>query len=77
MNLINAAVKYILISFIKIYQILLSPFFGRQCRFIPTCSNYSHEALEKHGVFKGIYLTIRRLLQCHPWGNSGYDSVPD
>lgn len=46
------------------------------CRFTPTCSAYALEALQRHGPFKGSYLTIRRLLRCHPWGGSGYDPVP-
>jgi putative membrane protein insertion efficiency factor len=47
------------------------------CRYQPTCSAYSLEALEKHGAIKGSYLTIRRILRCHPWGGSGIDNVPD
>ncbi|MEC8836078.1 MAG: membrane protein insertion efficiency factor YidD [Bacteroidota bacterium] len=61
---------------IKIYQLILRPFIPSACRFQPTCSRYSAEALRKHGVFKGSYLMVRRISKCHPWGSSGYDPVP-
>lgn len=61
---------------IKFYQICISPFTPPSCRFTPTCSQYALEAFRKHGPFKGLYLTVRRLLRCHPWGGSGYDPVP-
>ena len=61
---------------IKFYRNAISPFFPATCRFQPTCSQYSIEALEKHGLFFGSYLMVRRILSCHPWGNSGYDPVP-
>ena len=61
---------------IKFYQIRISPFTPPSCRFTPTCSQYALEAFRKHGPFKGLYLTVRRLLRCHPWGGSGYDPVP-
>ncbi len=66
----------VLIFVIRGYQILLSPYFGSQCRFSPTCSHYSIQALEKHGAIKGAYLTIRRLLRCNPWHRGGFDPVP-
>ena len=65
-----------LIFLIKIYQNLISPFTPATCRFQPTCSQYSIEALKEHGVFKGSKLMIVRLFRCHPWGKSGYDPVP-
>jgi putative membrane protein insertion efficiency factor len=64
------------IFLIRIYQWTLSPLVGRQCRFTPTCSRYGVEALKKYGLFKGGYLTARRLMRCHPWGGHGYDPVP-
>ncbi|MHC1703387.1 MAG: membrane protein insertion efficiency factor YidD [Tenuifilaceae bacterium] len=67
---------YIPIVLVKIYQIFVSPFFPNSCRFIPTCSSYSIEALKKHGIIKGLWLTIRRISRCHPWGDHGYDPVP-
>ena len=61
---------------IRIYQSLISPLLGPSCRFTPTCSQYAKEALKKHGLFKGLYLTLKRLSSCHPWGKSGHDPVP-
>ncbi|MBO4397937.1 MAG: membrane protein insertion efficiency factor YidD [Bacteroidaceae bacterium] len=58
------------------YQKAISPMFPPMCRFTPTCSQYAVEALKKHGPIKGLYLAIRRILRCHPWGGSGYDPVP-
>ncbi len=66
----------VLIAFIKLYQVTLSPFFGQRCRFSPTCSQYAIESLHKHGVFKGFLLTIKRLSHCHPWHVGGHDPVP-
>lgn len=58
------------------YQKVISPFTPPSCRFTPTCSEYARQALLKHGPVKGLYLAVRRLLRCHPWGGSGYDPVP-
>lgn len=64
------------ILLIRFYQGAISPFLPNSCRYTPTCSQYALEAFRKHGPIKGLYLTIRRLLRCHPWGGSGYDPVP-
>lgn len=61
---------------IYFYKGAISPLTPPSCRFTPSCSTYAIEALKKHGPLKGLYLTIRRLLRCHPWGGSGYDPVP-
>ena len=62
---------------IRFYQVCLSPLKGGpSCRFTPTCSQYALEAFRKYGPFKGLYLTVRRILRCHPWGGHGYDPVP-
>ncbi|MDE6153747.1 MAG: membrane protein insertion efficiency factor YidD [Muribaculaceae bacterium] len=61
---------------ILFYRASISPMLPPSCRFTPTCSEYALEALRKHGPVKGSYLTIRRILRCHPWGGSGYDPVP-
>ena len=61
---------------IKIYQFLISPLIGKNCRFNPTCSNYALEALKKHGLILGMYYSIIRISKCHPWGGSGHDPVP-
>ena len=68
--------KKILIALIKFYQFFISPLCPGTCRFRPTCSQYMIEAIATHGVVKGLYLGIKRLLKCHPWGGSGYDPVP-
>ncbi|HLP34617.1 MAG TPA: membrane protein insertion efficiency factor YidD [Amoebophilaceae bacterium] len=60
---------------ISFYQICVAPWLLPVCRFEPTCSHYGKQALEKHGVCKGVWLTLRRLLRCHPWGGSGYDPI--
>lgn len=65
-----------LILLVRLYQITLRPFMGRHCRFQPTCSDYSVEALATHGALRGSWLTVRRLLRCHPLGGFGYDPVP-
>ena len=64
------------IALIKIYQWIISPILGPKCRFTPTCSQYGIDALKKHGVIKGMWLTVKRISRCHPWGGSGYDPVP-
>ena len=66
---------HILIKFIKIYKYFISPFIGPSCRYLPTCSEYSIEALRTHGFSKGLMLSFKRILSCHPWGNSGFDPV--
>jgi len=66
---------YILIKIIKCYKFLISPMLGQSCRYLPTCSEYSIEALKTYGFFKGILLSIKRILSCHPWGRGGFDPV--
>jgi len=65
-----------LVALVRGYQYLLSPWWGRQCRFNPTCSEYAIEALERHGAARGAWLALRRVLRCHPWGGGGFDPVP-
>jgi putative membrane protein insertion efficiency factor len=62
---------------IRLYQLLLSPFWGAQCRFHPSCSCYAMEALDKHGAIKGTSLAIYRILRCNPWASGGLDPVPE
>ena len=76
MKLINKVFATFFIFLIKVYQVTLSPFIGRQCRYLPTCSHYGIEAIKVHGPFKGGWLTLKRILSCNPWGGSGYDPVP-
>ena len=61
---------------IKLYQFFISPFLGLNCRFNPTCSNYSINSLKKYGLIIGLYYSILRISKCHPWGKSGDDPVP-
>ncbi len=65
-----------LVAFVKGYRLLLSPWLGSSCRFEPTCSAYSLQALQQHGATKGTYLTLHRLARCHPWCSGGFDPVP-
>jgi len=69
-------ITFPLIVLIKIYQVLISPLFPSSCRYTPTCSHYTLEALKKYGLFKGGWLGIKRISRCHSWGGSGYDPVP-
>ncbi len=72
----NAFLAKCLIGLVRLYQLTLSPFIGRQCRFLPTCSAYSIDALTKYGAARGSYLTLHRLARCHPWCAGGHDPVP-
>ncbi len=65
-----------LIFLIYCYRMAISPFLGNHCRFYPSCSSYAQEAIERHGVIKGSWLTLRRLSRCHPWHEGGLDPVP-
>ena len=69
--------KKIIIALIRFYQLALSPLKQPPCRFSPTCSQYSIEAIERFGVIKGTYLSVRRILKCHPFHEGGYDPVPE
>ncbi|MDB5749942.1 MAG: rane protein insertion efficiency factor YidD [Ramlibacter sp.] len=69
-------IRALLIGLVKGYRLLLSPWLGSACRFTPTCSAYSLQALERHGAGAGSYLTVARLARCHPWCAGGHDPVP-
>ena len=73
---ISDNMKRIALAFIRGYKFVLSPLLGRNCRFYPSCSDYMHEAIRKHGFGKGIQLGTRRLLKCHPFHEGGVDHVP-
>ena len=75
-NFIKKKLIYPFIILVRFYQAAISPFTPATCRFEPTCSSYTIQALEKYGLFKGGWLAIKRILSCHPWGKSGYDPVP-
>lgn len=68
--------RHLFIFLIRLYQVLLSPLLGSNCRFHPTCSAYGIEAFRKWGALRGGWLTVRRIARCHPWGGQGYDPVP-
>ena len=65
----------LLIKLIKTYKYIISPLIGPSCRYLPTCSEYSIEALKTYGFIKGFSLSLKRIMSCHPWGNSGFDPV--
>lgn len=69
-------IRKIFILPIKFYRCCISPLFPACCRYTPTCSQYAIESIMKHGIFKGSWLALKRILRCHPWGGSGYDPVP-
>lgn len=68
--------KKIAIGGVKFYQLAIRPLLPNACRYTPSCSAYSIEAIQKYGAFKGGWLGIKRILRCHPWGGHGYDPVP-
>jgi uncharacterized protein len=70
-------IRAVLIALVKGYRLLLSPWLGSSCRFTPTCSAYSLQALQSHGAAAGTYLTLARLARCHPWCAGGHDPVPE
>ena len=73
---LSRATAWLLSLPVLFYRASISPMFPQSCRFTPTCSQYALEALRRHGAIRGTWLTVRRLLRCHPWGGSGYDPVP-
>jgi putative membrane protein insertion efficiency factor len=72
----SSGMRWLALRAIRLYQRLLSPYFAGACRFTPSCSQYAREAIERHGLPHGVFLTARRLLRCHPLARSGYDPVP-
>lgn len=68
--------KSLLLGLIAVYRYAISPLLGRNCRFMPSCSEYANEAIHRHGSVRGGWLALRRVLRCHPWNPGGYDPVP-
>ena len=75
--MLNKIITNHIIMIIKFYQFFISPILGQNCRYLPTCSEYSIQSIKKFGIFKGTFLSLRRISKCHPWGNHGYDPVPN
>jgi len=69
--------KYLFIGLIRLYQLIVSPHFPSRCRYHPTCSQYAVDAFRKHGSLKGLWLSTKRILKCHPLSSGGHDPVPD
>ena len=73
--MINKFLTFSVISVINLYKYLISPLLGNNCRFLPTCSEYTKEAIIKFGLIKGTSLGFKRIIKCHPWGKSGHDPI--
>ena len=73
--MINKIFTNITISSINFYKYIISPFLGNNCRFLPTCSEYTKESIIKYGVITGCWLGLKRIIRCHPWGKGGYDPI--
>lgn len=76
MKLLNKILAFLAKGVVTLYSRLISPMLPPSCRYQPTCSAYALEAIEKHGGLKGVWLALRRIGRCNPWGGSGYDPVP-
>lgn len=74
--MLNKVFTFPIVVLIRFYQLAISPFLGKNCRYDPTCSHYTLEALKVHGLLKGSWLAMKRIASCHPWGGEGYDPVP-
>ena len=75
--MLNKIITSPLILLIRGYQLVISPLLGSNCRFMPTCSEYAMESLKAYGLIKGTFLTVKRIGKCHPWGDHGYDPIPN
>ena len=76
MKIILRILSLPLMALIWVYQLILSPHIGPKCRYTPSCSQYAMEALKRYGLFKGLWLAMKRVSRCHPWGGHGVDPVP-
>lgn len=77
MKPVNAVIGWTLKALVICYRYLLSPVIPAGCRYLPSCSAYALEALDRHGPWRGGWLALRRIARCHPWGGAGYDPIPD
>ncbi|MFT5708385.1 MAG: putative membrane protein insertion efficiency factor [Oceanospirillaceae bacterium] len=76
-TVLSSCLSAIFLLLIKVYQYAISPMLGNNCRFYPTCSSYTKEAIEIHGPFKGVWLAVKRIVKCHPYHDGGVDLVPE
>ena len=76
-SVLSKVVQQLALGLIRLYQLLMSPWVGRQCRFYPTCSHYASQAIDTHGVLRGCFLAAKRLSKCHPFHPGGVDLVPE
>lgn len=74
---VNRACQKTIILLVRCYQLFLSPFLGPRCRFYPSCSHYCIEAVQHHGLIRGVFYSVKRLMRCHPLTSGGYDPVPN
>lgn len=74
--MLTRLVQFVLLLFIRAYQFAIRPLLAGSCKFIPSCSEYAVEALQRHGPWRGAWLSVRRVLRCHPWSRGGFDPVP-
>lgn len=72
----GALLSSLLVGVIRLYQVILSPMLGQRCRYYPSCSHYSLQAIRTHGPLKGLVLTVWRVVRCNPWSDGGVDQVP-
>ncbi|MFK5879967.1 MAG: membrane protein insertion efficiency factor YidD [Flavobacteriaceae bacterium] len=77
LNILKKILAFPFIMLVRFYQVAISPYTPASCRYSPSCSHYTVEALKKHGVFYGGWLSIKRIFSCHPWSKGGYDPVPE
>ncbi len=77
MKIVRKILTFPFIVLVRFYQVAISPYTPSSCRYTPTCSHYTVEALQKHGLFRGGWLSVKRIASCNPWGGSGYDPVPE
>jgi putative membrane protein insertion efficiency factor len=76
MNFFNTIFRFVLLTLIRFYQRAISPYLPKGCRYSPSCSQYSIDAISKYGAAKGSVMAVKRVCSCHPWGGHGYDPVP-
>lgn len=77
MKVLNQIARAIIVGIVRFYQLAISPWLGKSCRYSPTCSQYMIEAVNEWGALKGFWMGLKRIGRCHPWGGHGYDPVPE